>query len=117
MDIFYCLIFKFVKMKKFVYTITITHIYEDGKIQSFLERICDNYDTAKQLLNSLYDEAFNEFEGRHCKYSDPKWLDDNTLQVTSTIRCGGIVCKTTEVYSIHSEMEANIYSRKEWIAE
>lgn len=103
-------------MKKFVYTITITHIYADGKTQSFLERICPDYETAKSLLDSLYAEAFNGFEGKHCKYFDPKWLDNNTLQVTSTICCG-ITCKTTEIYSIHSEVEANIYSKKEWIAE
>jgi hypothetical protein len=104
-------------MRNYIYPITITHIYEDSKIQSFVERICSEYAIAKALLDSLYNDASNEYEGKHCTYSNPKWLDENTLQVTSTMRGCGITCKTTEIYSIHSEIKENVYSQKSWIAE
>jgi hypothetical protein len=104
-------------MKNYIYTITVTHIYEDGKVKSFVERICSEYAIAKALLESLYNDALNEYEGKHCQYSDPKWLDANTLQVTATMSGCGITCKTTEIYYINSEIKDNIYSKKSWIAE
>ena len=103
--------------EKRLYTITCNSKYNDGTEHSYLIRITSDYEFAKYLMQTIYNEAEKNVEPRYSTYSDPKWLDDShrTIQVTNTCHCLGIRQIVTEVYTLNSECSSNIYSKNDWI--
>lgn len=103
--------------EEILYTITCNSKYNDGTERSYLIRITSDYEFAKHLMQSIYDEAENNVETKFSTYSDPKWLDDNhrTIQVTNTCRCLGINQVVTEVYTLNDELSSNVYSKNDRI--
>ena len=103
--------------KELLYTITCNSKYNDGKERSYLIRITPDYEFAKNLMQTIYDEAEKNVETKFGTYSDPKWLDNNhrTIQVTNTCYCFGIKQVVTEVYTLNSDWSFNIYSKDNWI--
>ena len=103
--------------EKRLYTITCNSKYYDGTERSYLIRITSDYEFAKHLMQTIYDEAENNVETKFGTYSNPKWLDDNhrTIQVTNTCHYLGIRQVVTEVYTLNSECSSNIYSKNDWI--
>lgn len=87
-----------------------------GNEHSSLIRLVDDLATAKELMNSVYEDAEKGRTGRYgIKYSNPKWIDDYTLQVTSDIQVGWIHNFCTETYHLSDEWNNNIFSNKRWI--
>lgn len=105
------------KKDKILYTITCNSKYNDGTERSYLIRITPDYEFAKNLMQTIYDEAEKNVETKFSTYSDPKWLDDNhrTIQVTNTCHYLGIKQVVTEVYTLNNEWSSNIYSKNDWI--
>lgn len=103
--------------EKRLYTITCNSKYNDGTERSYLIRITPDYEFAKNLMQTIYNEAEKNVETKYSTYSDPKWLDDNhrTIQVTNTCHCLGIKQIVTEVYTLNNEWSHNIYSNNDWI--
>lgn len=103
--------------KELLYTITCNNKYSDGKENSYLIRITSDYEFAKNLMQTIYDEAEKNIKTKFGTYSDPKWLDDNhrTIQVTYTCHCLGVKQVVTEVYTLNDEWSSNIYSKNGWI--
>ena len=103
--------------EKILYTITCNSKYNDGTERSYLIRITSDYEFAKHLMQTIYDEAEKNVETRYSTYSDPKWLDDNhrNIQVTNTCHYFGIKQVVTEIYTLNSECSSNIYSKNDWI--
>lgn len=103
--------------EKILFTITCNSKYNDGTERSYLMRITSDYEFAKNLMQSIYDEAENNTKNKFSTYSDPKWLDDNhrTIQVTNTCHCLGVKEVVTEVYTLNNEWSSNIYSKNGWI--
>ena len=103
--------------EKRLYTITCNSKYNDGTEHSYLIRITSDYEFAKYLMQTIYNEAEKNVEPRYSTYSDPKWLDDShrTIQVTNTCHCLGIRQIVTEVYTLNNEWSSNIYSKNDWI--
>ena len=103
--------------KELLYTITCNCKYNDGKERSYLIRITPDYEFAKNLMQTIYDEAEQNVETKIGTYSDPKWLDDKhrTIQVTNTCHCLGVKQVVTEVYTLNNEWSSNIYSENDWI--
>lgn len=103
--------------EKTLYTITCNSKYNDGTERSYLMRVTSDYEFAKNLMQTIYDEAKKNVETKFSTYSDPKWLDDNhrTIQVTNTCNCFGIKQVVTEVYTLNNEWSSNIYSKNDWI--
>ena len=63
--------------EKRLYTITCNSKYNDGTERSYLIRITPDYEFAKHLMQTIYDEAEKNVEPKFSTYSDPKWLDNN----------------------------------------
>ena len=103
--------------EKRLYTITCNCKYNDGTERSYLIRITSDYEFAKHLMQTIYDEAENNVETRYSTYSDPKWLDNThrTIQVTNTCHYFGIKQVLTEVYTLNIECSSNIYSKNDWL--
>ena len=103
--------------EEILYTITCNSKYNDGTERSYLIRITSDYEFAKHLMQTIYDEAENNVETKFGTYSDPKWLDNNhrTIQVTNTFHCLGIKQVLIEVYTLNSDCSSNIYSKNDWI--
>lgn len=106
---------------KLWYVITCHHKHVQlGTESSFLIRLVDNLETAKELMQSIYDDAQ---EGRAFKYgikfSNPEWKDEEhrTLQVTSDIAVGYAHSITIETYHLSDEWDFNVFSNKPWILE
>lgn len=99
--------------KELLFTITCNSRYSDGTERSYLMRVTSDYEFAKYLMQTIYDEAEQNVETKFGTYSDPKWLDDNhrTIQVTNTCHCLGIKQVVTEVYTLNDEWNFNIYSK------
>ena len=110
------------KKKKLWYVITCHHKHVQlGSESTFLTRLVRDLDTAKELMQSIYDDAAAGRVGKHgIKYSDPKWLDDNhyKVQITSDININGWLHSTTiETFEIHDDWNFNIFSDKSYILE
>ena len=108
------------KQKKLWYVITCHHKHEQtGEECSFLCRLTSNLETAKKLMQSVYDDAEAGKLGKHgVKYSAPKWLNDKhtTLKVTADININGwLHSTTTEIYHLSDEWDSNIFDNKPWI--
>lgn len=103
--------------EEILYTITCNSKYNDGTERSYLIRVTSNYEFAKHLMQTIYNEAEKNVETKFSTYSNPKWLDDNhrTIQVTNTCHCLGIKQVVTEVYTLNNEWSSNIYSKNDWI--
>ena len=104
--------------KKLWYVITCHHKHELGREASFLVRMVETLEEAKELMQGIYDDAAAGREGKFGKYSDPKWLDEShqTLQITSDININGWLHSTTiETYHLSDDWESNIFSNKPWI--
>lgn len=108
------------KDKKLWYVITCHHKHVQlGSENTFLVRMVDDFQNAKKLMQSIYDDAKEErvakFGG---KYSNPKWLDDKhlRLEVTHDININGwLHSTTTEVYELSDEWDFNVFDNKPWI--
>lgn len=103
--------------KEILYTITCNSKYNDGTERSYLMRVTSDYKFAKNLMQTIYDEAEKNVETNFSTYSDPKWLDDNhrTIQITNTCHCLGVKQVVTEVYTLNNEWSSNVYSKNGWI--
>ena len=106
--------------KKLWYVITCHHKHEQlGTECSFLVRLVDNIETARELMQSVYDDAEAGRCGKHgVKYSNPKWLDEEhyTLQIMADININGwLHSTTTEIYHLSDDWNDNIFSNKSWI--
>lgn len=82
---------------------------------SYLERVCDSFEEAITLLETLYEDAENSKQGKLGKVTNPKWINPYTLQVTFQAQCGHVFVKEWRTYQIHNELESNIYSKTPWI--
>lgn len=93
-------------------TITLLQVFSIGAEDTFVVRICDNFKTAKSLLNQLFEDASNnEISTKTgATLSNPMWLnsDHTRLQITQTIACVGL--KIQETYTIHEDSETNLFS-------
>lgn len=58
--------------KEILYTITCNSKYNDGTKRSYLIRITSDYEFAKNLMQTIYDEAENNVETKFSTYSDSK---------------------------------------------
>lgn len=109
------------KKKKLWYVITCHHKHVQlGSESTFLTRLVRDLDTAKELMQSIYDDAAAGRVGKYgFKYSDPKWLDEDhlTLQITSTVYVGYIESTTIETFHLSDDWNFNIFSDKSWILE
>lgn len=109
------------KEKKLWYVITCIHEHvQTNSKSSFLVRLVEDLDSARQLMQSIYDDAKAGRTGRYgIKYSNPEWLDGNkhqTLKVTSDININGWLHSTTiETFHLSDEWEDNIFSNKTWV--
>lgn len=108
------------EQKKLWYVITCHHKHEQtGRECSFLVRLVEDLETAKKLMQSVYNDAEAGRLGKHGgKYSNPKWIDEKhqTLQVTADININGwLHSTTTETYHLSDEWESNIFDDKPWI--
>lgn len=103
--------------KEILYTITCNSKYNDGTERSYLMRVTSDYEFAKNLMQTIYDEAEKNVETKFSTYSNPKWLDDNhrTIQITNTCHCLGVKQVVIEVYTLNKEWSSNIYSKNDWI--
>ena len=103
--------------KELLYTITCNCKYNDGTERSYLMRVTSDYEFAKNLMQSIYDEAENNAETKYSTYSNPKWLDNNhrTIQITNTCHYFGIKQVLTEVYTLNKDCSSDIYSKTGWI--
>lgn len=103
--------------EEILYTITCNTKRSDGTERSYLIRITSDYEFAKNLMQTIYDEAEKNIEIKFSTYFDPKWLDNKhrTIQVTNTCNCFGIKQVFTEVYTLNDEWSSNIYSKNDWI--
>lgn len=105
--------------RKLLYVITCRHKHvQTGDESSFLVRLVKDLNTAKSLMQSIYDDAESnrvaKFGGR---YSSPKWLDDKhlKLQITHDIAVGWMHSTTTEIYELSDEWNFNIINNKPYI--
>ena len=108
------------KQKELWYVITCHHKHvQTGNECSFLVRLVKDLDSAKKLIQSVYDDAEAGRTGKHgVRYSDPQWLNEKrtTLQVTADININGwLHSTTTEVYHLSDEWDSNIFDSKPWI--
>ena len=108
------------KEKKLWYVITCHHKHVQLNEEStYLVRMVDDLDTARELMQSIYDDAEKGIIGKHgIKYSDPKWLDEKhlKLQITSDININGwLHSTTTEIYQLSDDWNDNIFSNTSWI--
>ena len=98
---------------------TITRLVErqDGSKETYLEALCDSFAQAQGLLQDLYNDCVGApYEAKVGSYSDPKWLDDNTLQVTCSLKAGYTVLLSTDTFSISWTWKEKIINPK-WILE
>lgn len=100
--------------KKTVWVITFNVKYNDGTEKSYIERITKSKAFARELMQSVYDDALHQRDGRFGTPSDPQWLDEEhtVLQCNSTIYCGYLRVKSVYTYHLYQEYADNIYSRK-----
>lgn len=109
------------KKKKLWYYITCHHKHVQlGSESTFIVRMVKTLDEAKELMQSIYDDAAKGRVGRMGKYSDPKWLDEDhyKVQITHDININGWLHSTTiETFDIHDDWNFNIFSDKSWILE
>ena len=110
------------KKGKLWYVITCLHKHVQlGEESSHLVRLVKDLETAKELMQSIYDDATVGRLGRFgIKYSDPKLLDEEhyTLQITADININGwLHSTTTEIYHLSDDWNDNIFSNKSWILE
>lgn len=108
------------KEKKLWYVITCLHKHVQLNEEStYLIRMVDDLDTARELMQSIYDDAEKGIIGKHgVKYSDPKWLDEKhlKLQITSDININSwLHSTTTEIYQLSDDWNDNIFSNTSWI--
>lgn len=108
--------------KKLVYCITLHQKWVEGDNKgTFIERIVDDFDIAKQLLEGVYKDAEKgRVDKRGIKYTNPKWLNEShtKIQVTADININGwLHCTHIQTYELHDEWSANLYSDKPWVLE
>lgn len=88
-----------------------------GHTESYLEAIVDTESAAKELLQSVFNDASRRFETKYgAVYSDPEWKGENKLQVTCTLRAGFVNLSYTETFFIGWVWKEKIYNPK-WILE
>ena len=106
--------------KKLIYYITLhqKHVQSDSE-NVYIERIVKSPEIAKELMESIYEDAKNESLGKHgTKYSDPKWLNEShtKIQVTTDININGwLHCTHIQTYELHDDWNTNLYSDKPWV--
>lgn len=82
---------------------------------SYPLRICESETFAKELLQSVFDDANKNRWTKFGTYSNPIWLNDETLQVKCTCRIGWMTFQTTETYHITPCDNDNLFSKQIWI--
>ena len=89
----------------------------DGNVESYLEAIVDTESAAKELLQSVFNDASRKFETKHgAVYSNPEWKEEDKLQVTCTLHAGCITLSYTETFFIGWIWKEKTYNPK-WILE
>ena len=86
----------------------------DGNTESYLEAIVDTEREARELLQSVFNDALQKFETKYgAVYSDPEWKGEDKLQVTCTLRT---ILSYTETFFIGWIWKEKTYNPK-WILE
>lgn len=98
---------------------TITRLVErqDGSKETYLEALCNSFAEAQGLLQDIYNDCSGiPYEAKVGTYSEPMWIDDNTLQVTCSLRAGYTTLSSTDTFSIGWIWKEKTYNPK-WILE
>lgn len=98
---------------------TITRLTKDDEqhFDTFLECTTDTYEQAKTLLEDVYNDCKEGFESKTgAKYSNPKWLDKNILQVDCHLRAGYSILHTVDTFKIGWTWKEKMHNPK-WIME
>lgn len=99
--------------KELIYTITCLSEYPDGTKDSFVMRICNDLDFAKKLLSDFYEDHENMVFRHGTQFKNVEWLNDQKTKLKATSCLVGY--NVVHTYSIHSELNTNIYSSNPWL--
>lgn len=100
-----------------VFTITKHVKYNDGTENCYLERVTPDEQFARELMQSVFDDADKHRDTKFGTFSNPEWLDagHDTLRVLCTCYCGYLAVKFIDTYYLSWTWLEDMNSNKIWI--